>query len=73
MQLPSHGSDSPRLLSTLNPVERALLPARVLTEKLRAFAAELQDEELQQSVGPPLMSREALGLPSLRQVSASST
>ncbi|KAL8443678.1 hypothetical protein Emag_005851 [Eimeria magna] len=65
---PSAGEgDSPKGPSS-NPIEEALLPAKLLREKLRLFALELEDPELQQIAGAPLLSREELGLAHLRQV-----
>lgn len=52
----------------LDPIEGALLPARILREKLRIFAWELGDEELQQTAGPCLLDKNELGLPALRKV-----
>lgn len=54
--------------SPLDPVERALLPAKILREKLRIYAVELQDKETHQAVGPPILTREELGTPYLQKV-----
>ncbi|KAL8447440.1 hypothetical protein Emed_004394 [Eimeria media] len=64
---PAVGGDSPRAPPS-NPIEEALLPAKLLREKLRLFALELEDPELQQTAGAPLLSREELGLAHVREV-----
>ncbi|KAL8274235.1 hypothetical protein Esti_001824 [Eimeria stiedai] len=61
------GGDSPGG-PPCNPIEEALLPAKLLRERPSLFALELKDPELQQTAGAPLLSSEKLGLPHLRQV-----